>query len=100
PNQNCQAYVCLWFAFPDLMTITPRGFRIDCGTGSGSLAGTAEMADPRAFYFSGPTASGASTGSPAFSQASNPPITLVTFSNPARCSMLHAIMLRYPLLQC
>jgi len=39
------------------------------------------------------------TGSFACCQASKPPTTLVTFEKPARCSRLHAIMLRYPLLQ-
>src|SRR5271165_7198592 len=33
-------------------------------------------------------------------QASKPPVTLTTFLNPARCSRLAAIMLRYPPLQC
>ena len=37
-----------------------------------------------------------STPSPALRQASKPPMTLITFSTPARRSRLHAIMLRYP----
>ena len=47
-----------------------------------------------------PTAWALGDGGLASCQASKPPITLVTFLNPARCSRLHAIMLRYPLLQC
>src|ERR1700730_6339875 len=38
-------------------------------------------------------------GSCAFCQASSPPVTFITFFNPARCKRLQAIMLRYPLWQ-
>jgi hypothetical protein len=40
------------------------------------------------------------SGSPAACQASKPPATLITLRCPARSSKLHAIRLRYPLLQC
>ena len=39
-------------------------------------------------------------GNPQASHASNPPITFMTFSKPARWIRLHAIALRYPPLQC